>query len=553
MSEAGIHDVEVLIVGGGPAGLATAIELGHRGITCLLVERNDRIGYSPRAKTTNVRSREHMRRWGIADDLRRASPMPPDYPTDIVFATRMNGYLLGRFPLALNGSTRRNNLYSEEMQWVPQYVVEDVLRKHASSLAGVELRFGTEYVSFSQDEAGVETLVRDLGSRRTSRIRSAYLVGADGARSAIRTDIGAAMVGEDAYSRNFTIIFRAPELAARHAFGKAIMYWMVNDDLPSIVGPMENNGLWYLIATRLPDDADPAGADAAALVRKATGLSDLAVEIVGTDLWLARRLVADRHCDRRVFLVGDACHLHPPFGGFGMNMGIGDAVDVGWKIAATLQGWGGPGLLATYEIERRQVHERTVSEAAMNYTVVGNQLVRPHIEDDGPTGEATREEVSDIIAVTKVREFRTLGVVLGYRYSGSPIVIPDGSAAPPDDPMVYLPSAHPGCLAPHLWLADGSSLYDHFGPGFTLLVTSGEPAAAMPLIELAKARGIPVKLLDPKDSRLAARYEARLILIRPDQHVAWRGDALPADLEGLLSRVTGWAAAQAARMPQAAA
>ncbi|NWG22987.1 MAG: FAD-dependent monooxygenase [Pseudorhodoplanes sp.] len=539
MSDAGSTDVEVLIVGGGPVGLAAAIELGHRGITCLLVERNDRVGYSPRAKTTNVRSREHMRRWGIADQLRRASPMPSDYPTDVVFATRMNGHLLGRFPLALNGSTRRNNLYSEEMQWVPQYVVEDVLRKHASSLDGVELRFGTEYISFSQDESHVKTTLRDVQSGQTSCVRSAFLIGADGARSSIRSDIGATMIGEDAFSRNFTIIFRAPDLASRHSFGKAVMYWMINEDLPSVVGPMENNGLWYLIATRLPDDTEPSRADAAGLVRQATGLEDLALEIVATDLWLARRLVADKQFDRRVFLAGDACHLHPPFGGFGMNMGIGDAVDIGWKIAATLQGWGGKNLLATYEFERKRVHERTVAEAARNYAMVGNQLVRSHLEDTGLLGEATREEVSDIIAVTKIREFRTLGLVLGYHYAGSPIVIPDGSEPPPDDAMVYIPSAHPGCLAPHLWLSDGSSLYDHFGQGFTLLVTRGDAADAAPLMVAAEELGIPVKLICPNDARLFGRYQAGLILIRPDQHVAWRGNTFPSDVRQLLAQVTG--------------
>jgi 2-polyprenyl-6-methoxyphenol hydroxylase-like FAD-dependent oxidoreductase len=539
MCDASTNDVDVLVVGGGPVGLAAAIELGHRGIRTLLVERNDRVGYSPRAKTTNVRSREHMRRWGIAEELRRVSPMPPDYPTDVVFATRMNGHLLGRFPLALNGSTRRNNLYSEEAQWVPQYVVEEVLRKRASALEGVEIRLGTEYVSFSQDESGVETIIRDVKSGRESRIRSAYLIGADGARSTIRSDIGASMIGVDTFSRNFTIIFRAPDLAARHSLDKAIMYWMVNEDLPSVVGPMESDGLWYLIATRLPDETDPNSDDPAGMVRKATGLHDLAVEIVGTDLWLARRLVADKHHDRRVFLVGDACHLHPPFGGFGMNMGIGDAVDIGWKIAAKLQGWGGEYLLATYELERKRVHERTVAEAERNYAIVGNQLVRPYLEDTSPIGDATREEVADIIAATKAREFRTLGLVLGYHYSGSGIVIPDGTEPPVDDAMVYLPSAHPGCLAPHLWLSDGSSLYDHFGQGFTLLVSTGDVNDAAPLMVAADQLAIPLKLLDPKDIRLFSRYQARLILIRPDQHVAWRGNALPSDVHKLLARVTG--------------
>lgn len=539
MSVADTCDVDVVIVGGGPVGLSAAIEMGHRGVRCQLVERNDRVGHSPRAKTTNVRSRTHMRRWGIADALRRASPMPPDYPTDIVFTTRMNGYPLGRFPLALNGSTRRNNLYPEEMQWVPQYVVEDVLRRHAATLPGIQLCFETEYVDFRQDEAGVDVRLRDARSGAIRSIRARYLVGADGARSAIRAGIGATMVGDDAFSRNFTVIFRSPDIAARHALGPAIMYWLVNEDAPSVIGPMEQGGLWFFIATKLPDGQDPTTLDAATLIRKATGFDDLEIEIVGTDLWLARRLIADRYSSGRVFLAGDACHLHPPFGGFGMNMGIGDAVDLGWKIAATLQGWGGARLLETYEIERRQVHERTVAEATANYAVTGNQLIRPCLEEDGPLGEATREEVSDIIAVTKIREFRTLGVVLGARYCNSPIVIADGTSPPADDAMVYVPSAHPGSLAPHLWLADGSSLYDHFGAGFTCLMTSEDAESAAQLARAAEALGIPLEVIRPADPRLSARYGAAMALIRPDQHVAWRGDALPEDVEGMLARVIG--------------
>ena len=223
-----------------------------------------------------------------------------------------------------------------------------------------------------------------------------------------------------------------------------------------------------------------------------------------------------------------------------MNMGIGDAVDLGWKIAATLQGWGGPDLLASYAQERRPVHERTIAEAVHNYGAVGNQLVRPGLEAPGPLGDATRNEVSEIILATKVREFKTLGVVLGSRYE-SPLITPDGTPAPPENAVLYVPSAHPGCLAPHLWLADGTSLYDHFGPGFTLLVTAGDVSQADRLRSVADARNTPLVVVAPGDARLEARYEARFALIRPDQHVAWRGDAIPPDCDVLLARTCGYA------------
>ena len=368
-------------------------------------------------------------------------------------------------------------------------------------------------------------------------VNSAYLIGADGARSVVREAIGARMTGDGAFSRNYSIIFRAPELAARNVHEPAIMYWMVNEDVPSLLGPMDEDGLWFFMATKL--DVDPSTIDAAELIRRGSGIADLKIEIVGTDLWDAHRLVADRYCAGRVFLAGDACHLHPPFGGFGMNMGIGDAVDLGWKLSARLAGWGGEALLASYEAERRPVHERTIAEAVQNYSAVSNELVRPALEENSPRGEATRREVADIIEAVKVREFKTLGVILGLRYANSPIIISDGSEPPPEHFMLYVPSAHPGCLAPHLWLADGSSLYDHFGPGFTLLVTDGDTAGTHALLAAAQARGVPLKVLAPGDDRLRARYGARFALIRPDQHVGWRGDAIPDDCDALLVHLTG--------------
>jgi 2-polyprenyl-6-methoxyphenol hydroxylase-like FAD-dependent oxidoreductase len=533
------RETDVLIVGAGPVGLAAAIELGRRGVRCIVIERNDRVGLSPRAKTTNVRTREHLRRWGIADALRQASPISPDRPTTIVFATRMNGPKLARIENALNGSRERSNLYSEEAQWVPQYVLEDVLRRCAQSLPAVEVHFETVFEAFQEMGDRVVSRVRDTQSGRDIEIRSAYLIGADGARSAVRDGIGAAMVGDQAYSRNYSIIFKAPDLDARQIHGPAIMYWMVNEDVPSLLGPMDEQGLWFFMATKLAADADPASIDKPDLIRRATGFRDLAVDIVRTDVWLAHRLVADRYSRGRVFLAGDACHLHPPFGGFGMNMGIGDAVDLGWKMAARLAGWGGDRLLASYELERRKVHERTIAESVLNYSLASNQLVRPGIEEPGLVGAATRREVGDIIEATKVREFKTLGIVLGMRYEDSPIVVPDGSAPPADHFMLYVPSAHPGCLAPHLWLADGSSLYDHFGDWFTLLVTDADCRAGEAFTLVAADANVPFKVLAPQDSRLHARYGARFAIIRPDQHVAWRADEIPDDPEEILACITG--------------
>ena len=532
---------DVLIVGAGPVGLALSIELGQRGVRCLIVEQNERVGYNPRAKTTNVRTREHLRRWRLDGALRAASPIPPDYPSDVVFATRIDGHVLARFENAFNTKPERNPLYSAEAQWVPQYVLEEVLRLHATSLPSITLRFECKCEAAEQDATGVRASLVDLTSSEKVTVSCQYLVGADGARSRIRELIGARMEGENLASRNLNIVFRSRDLPARIPFGDAIQYWLVNSEMPCLFGPMDMDGdLWFLIVTKV-DDAIAGDVEAGHLVRRALG-EGFTFEVVGLDPWVARSLIATGYRSDRIFLAGDACHLHPPFGGYGMNMGIGDAVDLGWKLAAVLQGWGGTTLLDSYESERRPVHQRFMDEATRNYGSLSNQLTRPDIEAPGELGRKVRQDVGEAILDTKVREFQTLGVVLGYHYVGSPVIISDGSSPPPEHFRDYRPSACPGCLAPHHWLADGSSLYDHFGSGFTLLVLDDDGASSMGaadrVVAAASRLGIPVTILRP-DPKLSSLYAAKFVLIRPDQHVCWRGDVIPADFDGLLYRVTG--------------
>jgi 2-polyprenyl-6-methoxyphenol hydroxylase-like FAD-dependent oxidoreductase len=539
------HAPQVLIVGAGPAGLAAAIELGHRGVRCLAVERSDRVGYAPRAKTTNVRTREHLRRWGIADRLAAASPLGVDYPTNIVVCTGLAGFAIARFENASYCRPGRNPLYAEHGQWIPQYCLEEVLRAHAETLPGVEIRFRTELESLEQDAERVVAQVLDLATGAVKRIECDYLIGADGARSRVRELIGAQMQGVRGLSRNLNVIVRAPGLAQAHAHGPATMYWQVNAEVPSIIGPMDRNDIWYFGPTGLGDGAQLEDIDVPALIRRATGI-DLAYEVLSADEWVASRLIADRYRDRRVFLAGDACHLHPPFGGYGMNMGIADAVDLGWKLAATLQRWGGPRLLASYEAERRPVHEFVMDEAVANHAVLGNQLWQPGLDDDTPEGGRLRNEVGARIQAAKQREFDNLGVVLGYRYTASPIVADEAGAPPPRHFRDYVPSAYPGCLAPHAWLDDGRSLYDRFGPGFTLLV-SGTPQREDIDRARAAARsiGVPLEVVATDDDGVAALYAARYALIRPDQHVAWRGDALPDHPETIIGHAVGRALAVA--------
>lgn len=531
----------VLIVGAGPTGLALAIELGQRSIPCLVIERNARVGHAPRAKTTNVRTREHLRRWGIASKLRDASPLGVDYPSNVLFVTRLAGHELARFENAMYCAPGKNPMYSEHAQWVPQYTVEEVLREHAASLPGVEIRFNCELLGFEQGDA-VTAKVKDLNTGGETVIVADFLVGADGARSVVRDAIGAKMEGTYGLSRNYNVVFRAPGLDKAHRHGPAIMYWQVNEDVPSLIGPMDTGDRWFFMPTAVPENVKFQAADAAPLIRRATGI-DLPYEVLSSDEWVASKLLANRYRQGRVFLTGDACHLHPPFGGYGMNMGIADGVDLGWKLAAVLQGWGGQGLLDSYEMERRPVHQFVLDEATANHSTLSNQLVKNGLEDDSAEGTQARADIGARVMATKLREFNTLGVVKGYRYVGSSIIANEEGPEPLADFLNYLPSARPGSIAPHAWLHDGRSLYDTFGAGFTLLVTDGSQDSEVEALQAAaRACQLPLTIsLAPRGS-IAALYGARYALIRPDQHVAWRGDSLPADVRALLSRVSGRAA-----------
>ena len=519
-------ETDVLIVGGGPVGLSLAIELGLQDRRCIVVERHERVGAgAPRAKTTNVRSRELFRRWGIAGRLAAASPFGVDYPSNIVFATRLAGRELARFANAFYCSPRRDDRFAEHAQWIPQYKVEEVLRGRAAEFPGVAMRFEARLDGWTETADGVEAHVTDLRTGGRVDIRARYLVGADGARSTVRERLGIRMEGRSPLSHHHNIVFRAPGLRQRHALGPAVMYWLVNADVPAVVAPLDVDDRWTFGAPRLGErDADPAG-----LIRAALAL-DIDIDIESRDEWTAHQLIADRYRSGRVFLAGDACHLHPPFGGHGMNMGIGDAVDLGWKLGAVLNGWGGPALLDSYEIERRPVHRRVVDEAVVNLGYSSEKLVLDGIEADSAAGAAVRAAAAEQILATKKREFDSLGVVLGTAYGPSPVLSDEASQPGTADSSAFVPTARAGARAPHAWLVDGTgpgaSLFDRFArDGFTLLATTTAGAAGAERVRAAaSAAGVPLHVLAPASETVAALYEFPLVLIRPDQHVAWRGN-----------------------------
>lgn len=529
-------DAEVLVVGAGPVGLAAAIELGQRGIRVMVVEAEPRGGNAPRAKTTNVRTCEHLRRWGILDRLRDRAPLGVDYPSDICFATRLNGIEIARVGNAFYCAPGQNPLYSAHAQWIPQYVLEQVLAEHVATFPNVRVRFSTRLADLMEYPDHVEASLEAGGESEALRAR--YVIGADGARSTVRGLIGVSMQGAGGLSSNRMIIFRQPGLMARTPLQPAVMYWLLNKQIPAVLGPMDRDNVWYLgVGVKAAEGLTPEEA-----IRLATGFDDLSPEILSVGDWQAHHLLADRYRHGRVFLAGDACHLHPPYGGYGMNLGIGDAVDIGWKLAAELRGWGTPVLLESYEAERRPVHRRVMDEAVLNHSVRTVDLADHWIEESGARGDEVRARTAGLVAQHKTREFHSLGVVLGCRYEASPVIVYDDGAPPPEDPSIYVPSSFPGCRAPHAWLsageAFGASIFDRLGSDFTLVCLGESNADVSVWTERAAASGVPLKLLCVDDSKVQTLYGCRYALVRPDQHIAWRGDHLP-EAEGLMAQVTG--------------
>ncbi len=529
---------QVLVVGAGPVGLSAAIELATRGVDVVIVEKQSRAGYHPRAKTTHVRTVEHMRRWGIAEKLREASPLPPDYPTDVIFTTRLRGRELAHFRNAFFGDRVRDDRFSEAAQWIPQYKVEAVLRDKVATLPNVETRLSTEFVSLDATDDGVVARLRSEATGETSEIAADYLIGADGLASAVRRALGVAMSGQRDLGRHVNVIARSPDLARLRPDNRAIMYWLCNPDCPGVLSPMDSGDVWAFMCPAPAGDEKLSDARLRELLDLAVG-EHVEAEFLAIDYWTATRATADSYGGGRVFLAGDACHVHPPFGGYGMNMGIADAVDIGWKVAATLQGWGGPGLVANYEAERRPVHDAVMDEAVKNYALLPKDMLHPDLEANGPTGDAARRMIGDKIREYKANEFHTLGIVLGVNYAGSPLVIADGTPAPALS-RIYSPSAHPGCLAPHAWLADGASLYDRFGPGFTLLCLAHVESADIAAFErAAREAGAPLRVVHVENENLRDLYGATLALVRPDQYVAWRGDGEGGAARDVLDRARG--------------
>jgi 2-polyprenyl-6-methoxyphenol hydroxylase-like FAD-dependent oxidoreductase len=521
-------DTEVLIVGAGPVGLVLAIDLGQRGVRCTLIERKDAPQFLPKMERCNARTMEIFRRMGIVGKV-RAAGLRSDVPMDVYIVTALNRPPLLRHEYPSVDEARRSidacrdgTLPLEPYQLISQYTLEPLLKSIAESLPTITVRYGCEFESFDQDSSGVTAHIKI--NDKTQNIRAAYLVGCDGGSSAVRQQLGIALHGEGDLARFRQALYRCDELFDRIPIGDGPgrgRHYHVADEQASFLIMQDSTRHWTLHA-RVANDADMARQ-----FEKTVGVP-VKYEMLYVGAWKHNLLLADRYGEERVFLAGDSVHLVIPTGGLGMNGGVGDALDLGWKLAGTLQGWGGPDLLASYEVERRQVGERNVD--ASRYASSGRRKWR-----------GLWRNLDELVAVAEVEQRKSnemIGAELGYRYVGSP-VIAEEPGGPEHLFREYAPTTWPGARLPHVWLAGHVAIQDRIGSGYTLL-RLGKSKEELSKIEAAfKSLGAPFAVLDIPDEGARDLYGYDLILLRPDLHVAWRGQRAPAQPQALAALVTG--------------
>ena len=530
-------DHEVIVAGAGPVGLTLAIDLGRRGVRCLLMERSATTLPYPKMDRSNARTMEFYRRIGIADRVRELG-YPPDNPMDVFVVTRLCDPPILVLPYPSVAEARRQiaacrdgSLPLEPYQLVSQNKLEPLLKEVAEATPDVTVRYGLELVDFAQDAAGVTVVARRLDGGE-ERFRCAYLAGCDGGTSTVRKKLGIRLQGRGAIRELCQVIFKSTDLYEKIPIGKGRHYNFTHPTVSTLV--VQGCRTEFTLHTALSPDTDFMP-----IIRDLVGFP-CEVEITHVVPWRHHLLIAERYRDGRVFLAGDAVHLVIPSGGLGMNSGVGDAFDLAWKLAGVIRGWGGAGLLDAYESERRPVGIRNVEAAgwAAEAVPVWRRLIAPGIRDATPAGEALRAAVAESAKVNQRRMHDMRGVEFGYSYAGSPLVTDEPGNIAGWDTCIYTPHARPGVRIPHMWLSDGRALQDVLGDGYTLLDLAGRSETA-PLERAFAALGTPLDVLRRDEPALRRVYGASLLLLRPDLHVAWRGEGMPDDPLALTARVTG--------------
>jgi 2-polyprenyl-6-methoxyphenol hydroxylase-like FAD-dependent oxidoreductase len=541
-------EADVLIVGGGPVGLCLAMDLARRGVNCLVMERRHP-GEPPSVKCNHVSSRtmEVFRRLGCSRAV-RAAGLPDDYPNDVVLRTRATGFELTRIHIPCRRD-RFTDTSGPDGWWptpepphrINQIFLEPVLFSHAAAMRGVRIMNRTEFLGFEQDSAGVTGHARDLDTGDELTVHAGYIIACEGSRSLVRRAIGAQLGGDEVIQRVQSSYIRAPDLIHRVTKPDAWMSYLYNPQRAGNLVAIDGRETWLIHNYLLPQEADFESVDRDASIRVLLGVGpEFEYELLGKEDWVGRRLVADRFRDRRAFICGDAAHIWVPYAGYGMNAGIADAMNLSWMLAAHLKGWAAEGILRAHELERQPITEQ-VSRFAMKHAegaIRERTNVPAHLENDTAEGAAARRSVGEQAYRLHVQQFACAGLNYGYFYDRSPIIAYDAEPPPSYSMYDYIPSSVPGCRLPHFWLRDGRSLYDALAPDHTLL--RFDPTVEISgLLTAAAHAAVPLAVLDVDSAQIPDAYRHRLVLSRPDQHVAWRGDETPANVAALIDLIRG--------------
>jgi 2-polyprenyl-6-methoxyphenol hydroxylase-like FAD-dependent oxidoreductase len=541
-------ETRVLIVGGGPVGMTLALDLARRGIDVVVAEKrpaND--PPSVKCGQISARSMEIFRRLGVANKLRGAG-LPADYPNDIVSATSVLGIELSRVLIPARG-VRGTAATGPDTMWptpehthrVNQKFFEPVLFAHVAEQPRVRILNSTEVAEITEHEQGVTAIANDLDRRERISIDCTYLVGCDGAGSMVRKAIGAEYVGTPVLQHAQSTHIRAPALLNLLPGKPAWLYFSLNPRRCGVTMAVDGRETWNIQNYSYPGEADLNSVDPDWAIRMILGVGpEFHYEVLSREDWIARRLVADKFRDRRVFICGDAAHLWIPLGGYGMNAGIADAANLAWKLAGTLNGWASPDILDAYDAERQPITDqasRIIADIARR-VIEQRSKISADIERQDSVGEATRARVGKEAYDLDVQQQCCGGLNFGYFYESSPIIVYDDEGGPAYTMGTFTSSTVPGCRVPHLWLAGHRSLYDALGPDYTLLRL--DPTTRVTgIVDAAAQRGVPLTVVDVKARGACELYRRKLVLVRPDQHVAWRGDEEPSAALDLIDIVRG--------------
>jgi 2-polyprenyl-6-methoxyphenol hydroxylase-like FAD-dependent oxidoreductase/sugar lactone lactonase YvrE len=534
-------------------GVTMAMDLALRGIKSIVIEARDKLPPSPRCNTTNARTMEYLRRLGCADAVREAG-LQKNHCTDVVYMTAMNAHEIHRFERPTTEQVVAGTAAGLTSDWptpepqhfISQLYMEPVLRKHAAERFNIDLRLGHELVSLTQDANGVSALIKNKTTGLESIITANYLVGADGSNSVVRRMIHARLEGTGRIGDTCTVFLRSKRLTEIYREHPGWMYRFLGGVILVAIDGKEE----WLVHTHPPASIAIEDFNPEAMMFEAIGEA-FEYETINLVRWTARAMVCNKFSEGRVFLVGDAAHIWIPMGGFGMNAGIGDGISLSWRLAGVIQGWLDSKILTTYELERMPLGA-TVASQAMRWGADNRSLLQHHPIDIEKlkSNDHARQALSEKIARVNISEWRSVGIQLGYAYTNSPIIDSSTGAPPPFTIEEYKETSAPGARAPHLWLSDNESsnkvgpkrkaLFDEFGIGLTLLCIGVGVPQTQEFVEASKARHIPLKIVYLPQAEAIKKYENwSLVLVRPDQHICWRGNAIPTDIDKLLDQITG--------------